>query len=71
MQLARISGVDTTTDEELDTYLRNSEANAAHENLGVTEGDGSDAQPAVEHDIALADEPKPAFVNFSVDDYEG
>ena len=71
VQLARISGVDTTTDEELDTYLRNSEANAAHENLGDMEGDGSDAQPAVEHDIALADEPKPAFVNFSVDDYEG
>jgi segregation and condensation protein A len=71
VQLARISGADTTTDEELDTYLRNSEANAAHENLGDTEGDGSDAQPAVEHDIALADEPKPAFVNFSVDDYEG
>jgi segregation and condensation protein A len=70
VQHARISGVDTTTDEELDTYLRNTEANAAHERE-AHEVDPADTTDEIEADIALADEPKPAFVNFTVDDYEG
>jgi segregation and condensation protein A len=70
VQQARLSGVDTTPDEELDTYLRNAEANAAHESE-AHEVDAADATEEVEADIALADEPKPAFVNFTVDDYEG
>jgi segregation and condensation protein A len=87
VQQARLSGADTTSDDELDAYLRNSEANAAVEDdptspSATGEADDADISAVVEEDLALlnpanpanptrSDQPKPAFVNFSVDDYEG
>jgi segregation and condensation protein A len=75
VQQARISGTDTTSDDELDAYLRNSEANAAVEDNPLSESaleaETSNVDAVVEEDLALVDQPKPAFVNFSVDDYEG
>ena len=76
VQQARISGADTTPDESLDVYLRNSEANAAHEDdpesdrefVGI---ESADVGAVVEEDLAFVEKPKPAFVNFAVDDYEG
>jgi segregation and condensation protein A len=76
VQQARISGTDNTSDEELDVYLRNSEANAAQEDDPTSDqlaaqADHSEVGAVVEEDLALVDQPKPAFVNFTVDDYEG
>ncbi len=76
VQQARISGTDTTPDEELDAYLRNTEANAAHEDDPEADRqaavvDSADVAEPIEADLAFVDQPKPAFVNFTVDDYEG
>jgi segregation and condensation protein A len=76
VQQARISGTDTTPDEELDAYLRNTEANAAHEDDPAADReaavvDRADVAEPIEADLAMVDQPKPAFVNFTVDDYEG
>lgn len=76
VQQARISGTDTTPDEELDAYLRNTEANAAHEDDPEADRqaavvDRADVAEPIEADLAIVDQPKPAFVNFTVDDYEG
>jgi segregation and condensation protein A len=76
VQQARISGTDTMPDEELDLYLRNTEANAAHEDDPEADReaavvDSADVAEPIEADLAIVDQPKPAFVNFTVDDYEG
>jgi hypothetical protein len=76
VQQARISGADTTPDEELDAYLRKTEANAAHEDDPAADReaavvDSADVAGPIEADLAIVDQPKPAFVNFTVDDYEG